>query len=212
MVNISIQNSKFKDKMNSADIKQLCKDVEEHAGLHLESKRDYIKLAELISQALNEPMSYSTLMRLWGYRISFSRPSAHSLSVLARYCGYDSFTAYCNELHNRGCESAFTLSPLSVLSNSLKVGTLLRLTWQPNRECYLRYLGNMQYSVLYVENAKLPQGSVLTCPMLAQGEPFYADKVTHNGSLLGSYVAGRDSGIHFEFVQSNTLPKRLAKV
>ena len=126
-MNISIQNLKFKDKMNSADIKQLCKDVEEHAGLHLESKRDYIKLAELISQALNESMSYSTLMRLWGYRISFSHPSAYTLSVLARYCGYDSFTAYCNELHNRGCESAFTLSPLSVLSNSLKVGTLLRL-------------------------------------------------------------------------------------
>lgn len=198
--------------MNNPDIKQLCQDVEERAGVHLESKRDYIMLADLISQALNEPLSYSTLMRLWGYRISLSRPSAHTLSVLARYCGFDNFMAYCEALHSKGCESAFTLSPLSVLSTNLKVGTLLRLTWHPNRECYLRYLGNMQYRVVHVENAKLPQGCVLTCPSLSQGEPFYADKVMHKGSLLGSYVAGRDNGIHFEFMQSNTLPIRLAKV
>lgn len=183
------------------DLKQLCNDVEERAGIRMETKRDYKILSELIAQELNETLSYSTLMRIWGYRLSLSGPSAYTLKVLARYLGYTDYIDYCEKSHNDKCESSFIISAQSIMSEKLRVGTRLLLSWCPNRECEVVYLGNMNFRVLSVKNAKLPQGCLFACPSLSQGEPLYADNVEYNGHILGSYVAGRENGIRFKILE-----------
>lgn len=74
-------------------------------GIYISNKNDCKKLSQLISDRKIGYLSESTLYRFFLYPSNSSRPYKNTLTILAQFCGFDSwnhFLYYCNTnlLHN----------------------------------------------------------------------------------------------------------------
>ena len=96
-----------------------------------------------------------------------------------------------------GTESDFFTEGVLDVS-SLTVGTRLRLGWQPDRVCEVRYLGDYRFIVESVTNGSLRVGDTFSCLQLQRGKPLYMDCFEREGEPTGQsqrYAVGRENGL-----------------
>lgn len=60
--------------------------------------QDFLNLSDKILEETGESLSYITLKRIWGKVAYHSLPNAHTLNVLARFSGHDSWRAFQNNV------------------------------------------------------------------------------------------------------------------
>ena len=138
---------------NIPQIAALRKEVGERFGGPLTTHVHFVSLTDAIEMELREHISPTTLERVWGYSTRhYDTVSRRTLDVLARYAGQGSWEDFCARLKDEaGSESDFFTDGIMAVS-ALKEGTRLRLGWQPDRVCEVRYMGNNRFVVESVTN------------------------------------------------------------
>ena len=82
-------------KYSKAEIELLKKQVLIKANLSSVSEAEIVVLANKIKNITHKELSQITLCRLYGLKESKFGPSLFALQVLANFCGYESWEAFC---------------------------------------------------------------------------------------------------------------------
>lgn len=174
-------------------MQQLKNIVIRQLGRTLESPADFEYLSEQIQKAIGEYLSPTTLKRVFGH-ISYDgqlRPT--TLSILARYAGYNGWQDYLDKQH---VESGFVAAQ-RISSKELSKGQKISLAWNPDRECLIEYLGEERFVVLHAKNCKLQIGDQFTTIQFILGQPLTATNVVSVREQLqqDTYIAGAKTGL-----------------
>ncbi len=172
--------------------------VERRFGAGVSTPAEFNRLSEDIGMRIGVSLSASTLMRLWGYVASAARPNMSTLNTLARYAGYRDFGQFVNHGGDDSEASEDVVSPRITVAEDLAVRDRVRLTWQPNRECVVRYLGDEQFVVEHALATKLHAGDTFSCALIIEGEPLYLDNLVRAGHPPVAFVCGKRGGVRFE--------------
>ena len=194
---------------NIPQIASLRQEVEQQFGTILKTHVHFVALTEAIEAALHEHLSPTTLERVWGYSTRrYDTVSRRTLDVLSRYIGRGNWDEFCHHLRKAaGTESDFFTEGILDVA-SLSIDTRLRLGWQPDRVCEVRYLGNYRFIVESVTNGSLRVGDTFSCLQFQLGKPLYMDCFEREGEPTGQsqrYAVGRENGLTTLLVRS--LPK-----
>ena len=184
---------------NIPQIAALRRAVENQLGYSLLTHAHFVALTEGIEGVLHEHISPTTLERVWGYSTRhYDTVSLRTLNVLARYVGKDSWGAYCSYLkETAGNESDFFSNGI-LATASLEVGTRLRLGWQPDRLCEVRYMGDYRFVVESVTNGSLRVGDSFSCLQFQMGKLLYMDcfqRAGEHSEEIQRYAVGRENGL-----------------
>lgn len=184
---------------NIPEIAALRQEVENQYGSLLHTHAHFVSLTEAIEETLHEHMSPTTLERVWGYSTRhYNTVSRRTLDVLARYAereNWDDFCAYLKQME--GTESDFFTDDI-LSTSSLHVGTRLRLGWQPDRVCEVRYMGDYRFVVESVTNGSLRIGDSFSCLQFQLGQLLYMDcfhRVDEASEENQRYAVGRENGL-----------------
>ena len=85
-----------------------------------------------------------------------------------------------------------------LVENDLQV-----LSWQPDRLCDVRYLGNLQFRVVDSRNTRLQKGDYFQCSLIIEGEPLYLSQLLQGDNPPTNYVCGKQGGIRFDINRSS---------
>ena len=184
---------------NIPQIASLRQEVEQQFGTILKTHVHFVALTEAIEAALHEHLSPTTLERVWGYSTRrYDTVSRRTLDVLSRYIGRGNWDEFCHHLREAaGTESDFFTEGILDVA-SLSIDTRLRLGWQPDRVCEVRYLGDYRFIVESVTNGSLRTGDSFSCLQFQLGKLLYmdcfqrADDPTEDNLR---YAVGRENGL-----------------
>ena len=184
---------------NIPEITALRKEVEDKFGITLHTHADFVSLTESIEEALHEHLSPTTLERVWGYSTRhYDTVSRRTLDVLARYVEQGNWDEFCHHLREAaGTESDFFTEGILDVA-SLSIDTRLRLGWQPDRVCEVRYLGDYRFVVESVTNGSLRTGDSFSCLQFQLGKLLYMDCFLRADETMDSnqrYAVGRENGL-----------------
>lgn len=188
-------------KTDIPQIAALRSKVEETAGFRMTTHSDFLMLVMKIEQQLREHISEITLERLWNYSTRKSETTTErSLNVLAQYIGCNDWADFCECLRRENkIESGFFHAE-SVLTKDLITGTHLRLSWQPDREIEIEYLGENRFVTIESKNSSISSGDAFSCLLFQKNRPLYMDMFQRCGEETQSaansrYVVGQDNGL-----------------
>jgi len=178
---------------------QLCIEIERATGRVMHTPKDFDFLRECIYARLNVLVSATTLKRIWGYLRDDVQTRQSTWDILARYLGYRDYEHYKVSLSNgEEQQSDPILSRRLNVTDELKCGDRLCVTWLPNRRCEITYQGNLRFEVLHSLNTRLQPGDTFQCGLFIEGEPLYLDNLLQEEKPPIAYVCGKKSGIRFE--------------
>lgn len=160
-------------------------------GKPVKNPSDFERLASAIENTVAQPVSVSTLKRLWGYVTYGSDPRYSTLDILARYVGRADFRTLCLELQ----QTSSFFEAEKVLSSQLDKGAVIELGWMPDRNVQLEYIGENRYIVRKSLNSKLKEGDIIETAQFIKGQPLFIGSVLRDGKQLQSYVAGKSKGL-----------------
>ena len=174
-------------------MQQLKDTVIRQLGRTLESPADFEYLSEQIQKAIGEYLSPTTLKRIFGHIPYDGQLRPTTLSILARYAGYNGWQDYLDKQH---VESGFIASK-RISSKELSKGQKISLAWNPDRECLIEYLGEERFVVLHAKNCKLQIGDQFTTIQFILGQPLTATNVVSVREQLqqDTYIAGAKTGL-----------------
>ena len=174
-------------------MQQLKNIVIRQLGRTLESPADFEYLSEQIQKAIGEYLSPTTLKRVFGHIPYDGQLRPTTLSILARYAGYNGWQDYLDKQH---VESGFVATQ-RISSKELSKGQKISLAWNPDRECLIEYLGEERFVVLHAKNCKLQIGDQFTTIQFILGQPLTATNVVSVREPLqqDTYIAGAKTGL-----------------
>ena len=180
---------------HSPEIKSLRSDLEQRVGQQLQSPADFQLLIQQIWAKNHAVLSLSTIKRLWGYVESNGAPRLSTLNTLAQFLGFTDWNAYLVALEQRGGTESAMFTGEGMQTADLQVGDRIAVTWQPNRQCIFRYLGDNQFVVEESKNAKLQRGTTFSAARFMISQPMYLDNILLADGTRTSYVAGKHHGL-----------------
>lgn len=185
---------------NESDaLRNLCRRVEESAGILAETPRHFETIVDAVFQRTGTLLSPTTLKRIWGYLNEPTTPRRSTLDTLARFCGWKNYAHFLSG-DNPEIESGTVGTRVVRADSGLMRGTRVRLMWPPSRVCVIEYLGNRKWCVISSEGTRLKPGDKFSCAMIVDGEPLYIDNLEKQGANVGVYVCGRRSGVTFRVI------------
>ena len=178
---------------NCPEIQELLKQIEEHTNIKPKTPADFDQLSNLVWESTHEPLSASTLKRLWGYFKGVGTIRNSTLVILSKFLGFKGWDDFLVQLRqDNGSDPV--LSPL-VKADDLNVGDRIAVSWKPNRRCTFRYLGNQQFIVEAAENSKLKVGNTFSCSVFILGAPLYLTDLVQGDNAPVAFVAGKKDGL-----------------
>ena len=185
---------------NDPFILELIRRVGAHYGKPLASPAQFDRLQADIELATRERLSVTTLKRMWGYIEGWQLPRISTLNIRARYCGSESYAAFCRAYSAEGGVDSGFSEGLTLHAGELTPGQQIQLRWLPDREVRLEYKGDMQFEVLENINSKLREGWMVSCACFVQGEPLYGEVFDLHTQMRRPYIAGKQKGITFSLI------------
>lgn len=177
----------------------LCQTIETAFGHKMYSPKDFDELRERIYIRLRVLISSTTLKRVWGYLPGDTEPNRRTLDTLARFIGHPDYEHFCQQPSNpEEIVSNPVLSRHINVREDLVENDRLTLSWQPDRLCNVRYLGNLQFRVVDSKNTRLQKGDYFQCSLIIEGEPLYLSHLLQGDNPPANYVCGKQGGIRFE--------------
>ena len=160
---------------------------------------DFYALSTAIEKATGKMVSSTTLRRFWGYQETDKHisPSRYTLDTLSIYVGFKSWTDFCECRNNPLQSNSGIIYNEYLHASDLVEGTVVRLTWKPNRQLWLRYLGDNMWTIVKSINAKLSEGHTFFCATFIKHLPLVLTRVTKDGSKPVIYRCGTEGGIDF---------------
>lgn len=190
-MNQSIDYNEFMSK--------LCLAVEQRLERKMISPRDFDALSEELAK-VGSRISASTLKRIWGYNRDISktyRPYKYTLVALVNFLGYNDIEDFEKNYGREQIQSA-EYSGETVMTDEIAVGSIVELTWAPDRVCKLVCAGNGVFKVVYTEHGRLCVGDKVRFASLTQNAPLYFNEVVRlNSDERFVYTAGQRTGIRY---------------
>ncbi|MDE5745357.1 MAG: hypothetical protein K2H84_06840 [Paramuribaculum sp.] len=176
---------------NNEILCRLCREV----GLDMTHSADFEVLSQAICDSTGEKLGVNTLKRLFGFKTDKVVPRLSTMNIIARYLGYTDYESLIKDLGEDADISLFT--PIECLEvQNLEAGARLRISYEPNRELMLTYLGDFQFVVDMVKGShNICKGDLLTISQLAVGHRFVVAHVIRNGEDLGAYESAKFKGL-----------------
>lgn len=183
-------------------IEKLITDIASAIGKIPGTPKDFDQLSQHIQSRTGEPISSSTLKRLWGYLPSESTPSLYTLNLLSRYLGYKSWEDFQQGGFTDEHQSDPVMSRHLNVAEELCKGDRLRLTWHPDRICDVEYEGDLHFKVLRSEKTRILADDTFDCGLIIENEPLYIDNLRQGDLPPVTYVCGKKTGVRFERIIS----------
>ena len=188
---------------NIPQIAALRERVESCFGKRLQVHADFLALVADIEAEQRQHISESTLERVWGYSTrGYGRVSLRTLDVLAKYAGSDNWTDFCLKLKAEGVVESETFCCDSIRSANLHIGNRLRIGWQPDRVCMVRYLGDNRFIAEKCENSKMREGATFSCLQFQLGRELVMDDFV-NGDTAHIAVSKNSKSSRCRYVVGN---------
>ena len=173
--------------------------IEKSFGRRVLTSRDFTQLCTDIKYRTKETIGVTTMKRIYGYINDPTETRLRTLDILATYIGYQNWDNFkkCSksgDIHDSGFITAHHL-----LSETLTIGALIRLTWLPDRICLCKYCGKNTFSIMQSVHTRLVPGTTFHCSVFIAGQPAVLDHVCIAGSddsIL--YSIGNNSGIQYD--------------
>lgn len=183
---------------NIPQIVALRERVEACFGKSLIVHSDFLDLVAVIEKSQRQHISESTLERVWGYSTrGYDTVSLRTLDVLAQYVGIRNWGEFCNTLQNESQEESELFNTSSITTSDLQVDTLIRIGWQPNRICEIRYLGENRFIAEKCKNSTMKEGDTFLCLQFTLGKELQLSNFCRKGatSSAQTYIVGRKHGL-----------------
>lgn len=167
--------------------------LERRSGHTISNGGDCEWLALDFESRTKQHISKNTLKRLLGFLPYEKSHYPATLDMIARYLGYKSWDDV-DEALKSGISSfgknAKTLSP-----SDLQEGSLVEVTYMPDRQIRLQYHGQNSFTVVESVNSQLEVGDKVTISQFALGYPLQALDVERGQHNLGTYTAAKIGGL-----------------
>ncbi len=194
---IGAREDNFASVMNSKspEIIELCREIEDVVGRSMHTPADFDFLCDQIYTATREYISSTTLKRTWGYLEGVNTIRYSSLEILARAAGYRNWENYL-AIKKTSLESDSKFVSRGIVeAGALNKNDIVSVTWNPNRKCVFRYLGNDSFAVIKSVKTHLCAGDTASVKTFVVGEPLILSNLTHNGETGLTYVCGANGGL-----------------
>lgn len=181
----------------------LRKEVEQTLGMPVRTPKDFDLLSNKIYEKTHEQINSFTLKRFYGY-IDRGRCSRATLNILCQYAGYRDWLNFARKKKEEAKASEESSEEVTSLltADQLQVGDLIKLTWKPDREVLVRYIGDECLTILDSKNSKLKTGEVYQCNAIVNKLPLVLKGVkdSQGNSLPAAkvYVCGKKHGVTFK--------------
>lgn len=197
---ISVNFANMNQSINYSEfMSKLCLAVEQRLERKMNSPRDFDSLSDELSKA-GSRISASTLKRIWGYNRDISttyRPYKYTLVALVNFLGYRDIDDFDRNYDREQIQSA-EFSGDTVLAEEIAVGSIVELSWAPDRVCKLVCMKNGVFKVVYSERGRLRAGDEVKFLSLTQNAPlFFNEVVRANSDETFVYTAGQRTGIRY---------------
>ncbi|MBD5230437.1 MAG: hypothetical protein HDS69_10465 [Bacteroidales bacterium] len=197
-----------KTKYSQEIIAILRSEVENVVNRRIVSPADFDFLSQTILNAVKQPISPTTLKRIWSYVKdvgSAYNPERFTLCILAGFVGYRDIEDF---IENFNAEDTTTQSGNyfgeTISFKEIPVNGKVELRWTPDRVCVLKRISAAEFEVEVSRNAKLRVGDVVEFALLTQNAPAFFSKVMRAGSeLVHTYVAGMRTGVTYRILDPN---------
>lgn len=180
----------------SPNIKHL---LSEHCCRELTTPNDCTVLALDIESKTGEHIGINTIKRLLGFIDDERESRTTTLNIIAHYLGYDNWDALML-LDNKKGNSDFNEPQTELNAAQLKLGSMIEITYQPNRRLVIKTLGGNIFTVVESENGKLHAGDTLSIDHIINGYPLLVSEVLRDGTSLGTFTAGIQQGINYKLL------------
>ena len=186
-------------------LKRLKECIENIAGYKMRTPRDFDFLAGNIFHETREPLSSTTLKRLWGYLKEKEQQTSRlsTLNILSRYVGYPDYDSFCKYQETPGeCESKFLLNKC-LQTSSLHKGDFIKLMWQPDRCITIQYIGLNMYKVVDNKNSKLSVNDTFICERIIENNPLLLYNLIHENGDPVNYICGKKGGVKYQVISGS---------
>lgn len=174
----------------------LKQDLEKAVQRPIHSSSDFDFLYIHLKAADPYAPSVSTLKRLWAYVNSDSKRSVSTLNTLSRFLGYSDWNSYVEHLMRENRVESGFLTAKSLLSQNLTPGDRVAVSWPPDREMEVLYLGANRYEVTQCTNGMMTPGTTFHALVFTQGIPLMCTDVNMtDGTARSVYTAGSRTGL-----------------
>ena len=187
---------------STKELDNLRDDIRKQAGFQNKalSPSDFNRLQQDIKAKLPQSaLNAKTLKRFFGYDQMDVDSSVrlYTLDVLSQYVGYVNWNGYLEHLHLKEGAGSGDFKGKEINADSLQVGDLLQIAWQPDRKSTLKYLGGQRFEIIETENSKWQVGDQFQCQHFINGKPLYVDNLIDKDGVLKSamYVVGERGGV-----------------
>ena len=155
-------------------------------------------LALDIESVTGEHIGVNTLKRLLGFIDDEREPRISTLDVIARYLGFDNWDVL--SVYDARSNSSFEPSTEEIRVSSLAIGQRLQISYLPDRQIDMEYIGENRFRILKSMNSKLKANDEITITHVVQSYPLLVSEVVRDGKSLGSFTAGKAQGIRFKIL------------
>lgn len=171
----------------------------EQCGKPIEQPNHCQILALDIESKTGEHVGVNTIKRLLGFIDDEREPRITTLNIIALYLGYEDWNAL-KLLDNKKGNSGFDETQTEIHAAQLELGTMIEITYLPNRKLVVKYLGDSSFVVVESINGKLCVGDLLALDYIVCDYPLLVSEVMREGKSLGSFTAGKQQGIKFNIL------------
>lgn len=167
--------------------------VQKKSGLQMNQPSDCEILCLCIEQETGAHLGVNTLKRLFGILPDETMPRMSTLNILARYLNVRDWATLVESVAAQN--SSFQQLKGEVFSQDLKEGTLVQITYDPDRELLLQKLEGTLFQVISSQGSRLQIDDVLDIDCLIPGFPLIVKEVKRGEESLGRYTAGLKNGL-----------------
>ena len=172
--------------------------LKQKSGRDFRLSGDCEYLALDIESVTGEHIGVNTLKRLLGFIDDEREPRPSTLDIIARYLDFENWEVL--SIYDDRSNSSFESSNEEIRVTDLSVGQDILISYLPDRQVEIQYLGLNRFRVLNSINSKLRAGDEITLTHIVQGYPLLVSEVIRDGESLGSFTAGKAQGIRFEIL------------
>lgn len=171
--------------------------ISEKTGLDLHNVADCNYVMNDIESVTNEKLGLNTVKRLLGFsrEVADRTPRQTTLDIIAKYLEYPDWTTL-EKVEMNSSNSEFGEVDETQYAEDFEEGTLVEISYYPDRCITFRYLGDNMFEVIDSFNStNLQPGDVAEIHQLTKGFPLLSPKVVRNGENLGKLRAGKNGGL-----------------
>lgn len=178
--------------------------VEQRFGKGVVVSSDFVELSSKILETAGTYLAPITLRRFWSekecacYNVA---PRRSTLNILSQYVGYGSWDTFVKDYNVAAVGSSDFILKADLPAAEVMQGSVLKLTWAPDRVVHARSMGDCMFSVLESRNSKLSVGDTFKVELFVEGEPLLLTNLVHEGQSPTKYICGKVDGIRYKVVE-----------